>query len=50
MRVTGTGHAGMLIETAAGNGWKFDLPTGRCETSAGHPIRARRINEPPAAG
>ena len=23
------------------HGWKFDLPTGRCLTSAGHPLRAR---------
>jgi UDP-MurNAc hydroxylase len=32
------------------HGWKFDLPTGRCVTSAGHPIRARRVGKPSAAG
>jgi UDP-MurNAc hydroxylase len=27
------------------HGWKFDLPTGRCLTSAGHPIRASKHPE-----
>ena len=28
------------------HGWKFDLATGRCLTSVGHQIRARRADEP----
>ncbi|MGI5175830.1 Rieske 2Fe-2S domain-containing protein [Dactylosporangium sp. CA-152071] len=32
------------VLTCQMHGWKFDLPTGRCVTSAGHPIRARRID------
>jgi UDP-MurNAc hydroxylase len=28
------------------HGWKFDLASGRCLTSVGHPIRARRADEP----
>jgi UDP-MurNAc hydroxylase len=28
------------------HGWKFDLPSGRCLTSVGHQIRARRAGEP----
>ena len=28
------------------HGWKFDLGTGRCLTSAGHELRARRADEP----
>jgi UDP-MurNAc hydroxylase len=32
------------------HGWKFDLASGRCLTSAGHEIRARKADEPaPAA-
>jgi UDP-MurNAc hydroxylase len=31
------------VLTCQMHGWKFDLPTGRCLTSAGHPIRARRV-------
>ena len=27
------------------HGWKFDLPTGRCLTSAGHQLRARRTDD-----
>jgi UDP-MurNAc hydroxylase len=30
------------------HGWKFDLPSGRCLTSAGHELRARRADEPAA--
>jgi UDP-MurNAc hydroxylase len=36
------------------HGWRFDLPSGRCLTSAGHELRSRRADEPapaqPAAG
>ncbi|MEV0567824.1 Rieske 2Fe-2S domain-containing protein [Dactylosporangium sp. NPDC050588] len=32
------------VLTCQMHGWKFDLPTGRCVTSAGHPIRARRLD------
>jgi UDP-MurNAc hydroxylase len=28
------------------HGWKFDLPSGRCLTSVGHQVRARRPDEP----
>ena len=28
------------------HGWKFDLASGRCLTSVGHQIRARRVGEP----
>ncbi|MEV0135962.1 Rieske 2Fe-2S domain-containing protein [Dactylosporangium sp. NPDC050688] len=38
------------VLTCQMHGWKFDLPTGRCVTSAGHPIRARRVDEPQPAG
>jgi UDP-MurNAc hydroxylase len=31
------------------HGWKFDLPTGRCLTSAGHELRARPAGEPAPA-
>jgi Predicted Zn-dependent hydrolases of the beta-lactamase fold len=31
------------VLTCQMHGWKFDLPTGRCLTSAGHSIRATRI-------
>lgn len=31
------------------HGWKFDLPTGRCLTSAGHELRARPAGEPSPA-
>jgi len=31
------------------HGWKFDLPSGRCLTSAGHPIRASRKTDSVAA-
>jgi UDP-MurNAc hydroxylase len=34
------------------HGWKFDLPTGRCLTSAGHQLRASKTQdtpEPPAS-
>jgi UDP-MurNAc hydroxylase len=30
------------VLTCALHGWRFDLPTGRCLTSAGHEIRAAR--------
>jgi UDP-MurNAc hydroxylase len=30
------------------HGWKFDLATGRCLTSVGHEIRARRADQPAA--
>jgi UDP-MurNAc hydroxylase len=36
------------VLTCQMHGWKFDLPTGRCVTSAGPPIRARRVGEPQA--
>lgn len=32
------------------HGWRFDLPSGRCLTSVGHRIRARRADEESAAG
>ena len=38
------------VLTCQMHGWKFDLPTGRCVTSAGHPIRARRVDAPQPAG
>ena len=28
------------------HGWKWDLPSGRCLTSAGHKLRSRRADEP----
>jgi len=28
------------------HGWKFDLPSGKCLTSAGHQLRSRRADEP----
>jgi UDP-MurNAc hydroxylase len=31
------------------HGWRFDLETGKCLTSAGHPLRVRRASDPPAA-
>lgn len=31
--------------TCQQHGWKFDLTTGRCLTSVGHKIRARRVDE-----
>jgi UDP-MurNAc hydroxylase len=32
------------------HGWRFDLAGGKCLTSAGHELRARRADEPePAA-
>src|SRR5690606_41037193 len=31
------------------HGWRFDLPSGRCLTSVGHKIRARKADEAPAA-
>jgi UDP-MurNAc hydroxylase len=31
------------------HGWKFDLASGRCLTSVGHQIRARRADEPEPA-
>ena len=43
VRITGTGDAGMRVDTALTcqlHGWKFDLPTGRCLASVGHTIRA----------
>jgi UDP-MurNAc hydroxylase len=30
------------------HGWKFDLVSGRCLTSVGHQVRARRVDEPVA--
>ena len=30
------------------HGWRFDLESGQCLTSAGHPLRARRADEPAA--
>jgi UDP-MurNAc hydroxylase len=30
------------------HGWRFDLSSGRCLTSAGHPVRAHRTGEPQA--
>lgn len=32
------------------HGWKFDLHSGRCLTSVGHEIRARRADEPASDG
>jgi UDP-MurNAc hydroxylase len=31
------------------HGWRFDLASGRCLTSAGHEVRARRAQEPAAS-
>jgi UDP-MurNAc hydroxylase len=31
------------------HGWKFDLPSGRCLTSAGHQLRSHRVDEPASA-
>lgn len=31
------------------HGWRFDLPSGKCLTSAGHEIRASRVGESAAA-
>ena len=32
------------VLTCSLHGWRFDLDTGRCLTSAGHPIRATRVS------
>jgi UDP-MurNAc hydroxylase len=31
------------------HGWSWDLPSGRCRTSAGHELRSRRADEPAPA-
>ncbi len=38
------------VLTCQMHGWRFDLPTGRCLTSAGHTIRANRVDQPAAEG
>ena len=38
--LTKFGRVEDAVLTCALHGWRFDLPTGRCLTSAGHEIRA----------
>ncbi len=35
------------VLTCSLHGWRYDLPTGRCLTSADHPLRASRVNRTP---